>query len=107
MQSQSLCGHISGFIQGFSGADDTRKIGKRYAVVAVGIFVDQGDILSHSLFILRCWQGGPQALSLICIRYFSFRPACFSMLLNVPTGTSLLGCGTVTRPGLFGCLNWT
>src|SRR5271155_5181788 len=32
-------------------------------------------------------------------------PACFSMLLSVPIGTSRTGCGTVTRPGLIGYLN--
>src|SRR3981081_203091 len=32
-------------------------------------------------------------------------PACFSMLLSVPIGISRTGCGTVTRPGLTGCLN--
>src|SRR5260370_26566785 len=32
-------------------------------------------------------------------------PGCFSMLLSVPIGTSRTGCGTVTRPGLTGCLN--
>jgi len=26
------------------------------------------------------------------------------MLLSVPIGISFLGCGTVTMPGLFGCL---
>lgn len=28
------------------------------------------------------------------------------MLARVPLGKSRLGCGTVTRPGLVGCLNW-
>lgn len=33
-------------------------------------------------------------------------PACRSIDLSVPTGRSRFGCGTVTRPGLMGCLNW-
>src|SRR5579863_115609 len=35
----------------------------------------------------------------------SLIPACFSILLNVPSGISLRGDGTVTRPGRVGCLN--
>ena len=44
-------------------------------------------------------------LYLIFGTHLSFIAACFSMLLSVPIGTSLFGCGTVTRPDLVGCLN--
>src|ERR1035438_4949565 len=37
--------------------------------------------------------------------HVSLIPACFSMLFKVPTGMSLFGCGTVTRPFFVGCLN--
>src|SRR5450756_2167774 len=62
MEGQRFRRHIAGLIQGFSGADDAGKIGKGNAVVAVGVLVDQGNILSHVSFILCCWQGGPLAL---------------------------------------------
>ena len=35
-----------------------------------------------------------------------YRPACFNMLRTVGSGRSFLGWGTVTLPGLVGCLNW-
>src|ERR1700682_1726050 len=38
--------------------------------------------------------------------YF-FKPDCLRILFNVPGAKSSLGFpGTVTRPGLLGCLNW-
>jgi hypothetical protein len=41
------------------------------------------------------------------MHHLNLIPACFSMLLKVPMGMLRLGCGTVTRPGLAGCLNCT
>jgi hypothetical protein len=81
MQRQSLRAHIARFIQSLSGADDARKIRKRYAVVAIGLFVDQGDVLSHFLFILCYRQGGPLALFLFCCSLFQFQG---SLLFDAP-----------------------
>jgi hypothetical protein len=43
--------------------------------------VDQRNILSHFLIILCCWQGGPQALSLILVFAISVSAG---LLLNAP-----------------------
>jgi hypothetical protein len=59
VESQSLGRHIARFVQSASGGNDSGKIGKRNAVVAVGVFVDQGDILFHQIYSARCsarWQ---------------------------------------------------
>src|SRR5205814_3747847 len=90
MQRESFCAHVAGFIESLAGADHAGKVRKRYAVVAAGLFMDQGDVLSHFLFtplLLAGRTAGPFSH----LVYFSFRPACFSMLLNVPGGISLRG----------------
>src|SRR3981189_3969272 len=47
MQGQSFRAHIAGFIQSLSGTDDTGNLRKPYAVIAIGLFVNQGDVVSY------------------------------------------------------------
>jgi len=54
MQRQSFGAHVAGFIEILAGADHAGKVWKRDAVVAAGVFVDQGDVLSH--FLSRLFQ---------------------------------------------------
>ena len=71
--------------------DNPRKVGKRDAVVAVGVFVDERYEVTR--------QRSPQ---------FDPVSACFSMLFSVPMGRSRFACGTVTRPAAWtGSLSWT
>jgi hypothetical protein len=66
--------------------DAARKVREGHAVVAVGILVNERNVLAHG--------------------YLSLIRACRSMLFNVPIGRSRFGCGTVTRPAFTGCLKW-
>jgi len=61
---------------------------------------DSGRVLSHFRYL--CWGRAQHWLS--AFRYFSSGQLCFSMLLNVPSGISPGGCGTLLA-GLDGC--WT
>jgi hypothetical protein len=56
MEGERFGCHEPSFIQGAAGADAIWKIRKRNAVVAIDVFVDQGDVLTH-----RGVPGGPCA----------------------------------------------
>jgi len=72
-------------IERLARAEAARQVRDGDAVIAVWVLVNHNWV-SHS--------------------YLSgqFQPACRKMLRTVPIGRSFLGCGTVTRPGLVGCL---
>src|SRR5437667_9343720 len=64
----------------------TRKIGNVSGIIVLRLLDDYG--IAH-------------------LQPHFFSPACLRMLPSVPTARSSLGLpGTVTRPGLDGCLNW-
>ena len=56
MQGESFHRHIARFIQRASGSDHTGKVRKRNALIAVGVLMDQGDVLSH----LNCLVSHPR-----------------------------------------------
>ena len=47
MKSEGLFGHGTGIVQVLSGRDEAGKIRKRHTVVAVGVLMDEPDILEH------------------------------------------------------------
>src|SRR5713226_2505673 len=94
MKGQSLSCHSASFIQGAARGDNAWNIWKRNAIIAGGVLMDEGDVVSHLGF------SRASLAPFHILHSFSFRLACFSMLLSVLIGTSLLGCGTVTRPRL-------
>ncbi len=74
------------FVDSGSGSDASGKVRNIGRVIRSGVF--DNDRVAH---------GSPHFPS----------PACFRMLFSVPGANSSLGLpGTVTRPGLIGCLNW-
>ena len=86
MQSKHFFGHRTRIVEIAASSDAPGEIGEAHAVIAMGVFVDQTDILPH-------------------VSYLNFKPACFLILRSVPSGMSRLGYGTVTRAGFGGCLN--
>ena len=53
MKGERFSSHRAGFVQGAAGADNAWKIRKRNAVVAIGIFMDEGDVLPRMGMLLQ------------------------------------------------------
>jgi hypothetical protein len=86
MQRQRLGCARARLVKGRAGRSAAWEIGERHAVVAIGVLVDQRDIVGDGSWL-------------------SLRPACFSMERFLPMGMSVFGWAIVMRPGLVGCLN--
>jgi hypothetical protein len=88
VKGEGFLGHDAGLVQRAACGEAPRKIREGDGKITVRVLVDECDVITH----------GGYSIGL-------FNPACLRMLFSVPFLRSFLGWGTVTRPGLVGCLN--